>query len=75
MPRYVQRVPFTFSKTPFGRQAYFFDKKAQVLVWAAEEMNLAQDRVQWDSVLTEEEQTLFRHVCRRFSLRRTPSLG
>lgn len=48
-------------------QAYDFYKKAQASVWSAEEMNLASDRVQWETSLTEEERAMFRHVLAFFA--------
>ncbi|PBK69304.1 ribonucleotide reductase small subunit [Armillaria solidipes] len=48
-------------------EAYKFYKKAQASIWSAEEMNLAQDRVQWESSLTEQERAMFRHVLAFFA--------
>ncbi|PBK91285.1 ribonucleoside-diphosphate reductase small chain [Armillaria gallica] len=48
-------------------EVYDFYKKAQASVWSAEEMNLASDRVQWETSLTEEERAMFRHVLAFFA--------
>ncbi|SJL11739.1 uncharacterized protein ARMOST_15147 [Armillaria ostoyae] len=48
-------------------EAYNSYKRAQASIWSTEEMNLAQDRVQWEGSLTERERAIFRHVLAFFA--------
>ncbi len=48
------------------KQASDFYKKAQASIWSVEEMNLAEDRVQWESFSSEQKRAMF-HVLAFFA--------